>query len=78
MAITKETLKSAIDNLGERDIPMVYQVILEYSKRHDTQSGPRMASILQRMADRGALAHIEHPVAWQRKIRKDRPLPGRE
>lgn len=25
----------------------------------------------------GALAQIKDPVAWQRKIRKDRPLPGR-
>ena len=26
----------------------------------------------------GAFAHIDDPVAWQREIRKDRPLPGRE
>lgn len=25
----------------------------------------------------GAFAEIEDPVAWQREIRKDRPLPGR-
>lgn len=40
--------------------------------------GQRMAAILQRMADRNALSHIADPVAWQREIRKDRPLPGRE
>jgi hypothetical protein len=32
----------------------------------------------QRMADRGALSHISEPTAWQREIRKDRPLPSRE
>ena len=40
--------------------------------------GQRMATILQRMADRQALSHITVPMAWQREIRKDRPLPGRE
>ncbi|MCO5763234.1 MAG: hypothetical protein NHG36_17285 [Chromatiaceae bacterium] len=40
--------------------------------------GPHMAAILQRMADRNALSHIVDPVAWQKEIRKDRPLPGRE
>jgi hypothetical protein len=25
-----------------------------------------------------ALSHIDDPAAWQREIRKDRPLPGRE
>ncbi len=37
-----------------------------------------MAAVLQRMADRRALSHIDDPAAWQREIRKDRPLPGRE
>lgn len=40
--------------------------------------GQRMAAILQRMADRNALPEITDPVAWQKEIRKDRPLPGRE
>ena len=26
----------------------------------------------------GALSSIKDPVAWQREIRKDRPLPGRK
>ena len=34
--------------------------------------------ILQALADMGAFSEIEDPVAWQREIRKDRPLPGRE
>jgi len=40
--------------------------------------GQRMAEILQRMADRHALSHIADPGAWQREIRTDRTLPGRE
>ncbi len=33
---------------------------------------------LQKLAEIGAFADIENPVEWQREIRKDRPLPGRE
>jgi hypothetical protein len=41
--------------------------------------GRRMAQALQRVAEAGgAFSQIEDPVAWQREIRQDRPLPGRE
>ncbi len=43
-----------------------------------SNQGKRMAAVLQRMADRRALSHIDDPAAWQREIRKDRPLPDRE
>jgi len=33
---------------------------------------------LRRIALRGGIRSIPDPVAWQREIRKDRPLPGRE
>jgi len=33
---------------------------------------------LSRIADRGGLAEIQDPAAWQREIRKDRSLPGRD
>lgn len=33
---------------------------------------------LRRIASRGGIRSIPDPVAWQREIRKDRPLPGRE
>jgi hypothetical protein len=37
-----------------------------------------MAEALERLAAADALSRIEDPVEWQREIRKDRPLPGRE
>lgn len=43
-----------------------------------SNQGQQMAAILQRMADRQALSEISDPVAWQKEIRQDRPLPGRE
>ena len=53
-------------------------VSLQVQTKPKTNQGQRMAAILQRMADRQALSHITDPVAWQREIREDRPLPGRE
>ena len=40
--------------------------------------GPKMAAALAGIAARGGVRSIPDPVAWQREIRKDRPLPGRD
>ena len=42
------------------------------------ERGRRMRAALEELARSGAFADIKDPVAWQREIRKDRPLPGRE
>jgi hypothetical protein len=42
---------------------------------------PTPAEVLaafERLAAAGTFADIEDPVAWQREVRKDRPLPGRD
>lgn len=36
------------------------------------------ADALAQLAKMGAFDHIEDPGEWQREIREDRPLPGRE
>jgi hypothetical protein len=33
---------------------------------------------LERIAARGGFRHIKDPGEWQREIREDGPLPGRE
>ena len=38
----------------------------------------RMAEALEKLAASDAFSEISDPVEWQREIRKDRPLPGRE
>jgi hypothetical protein len=43
-----------------------------------TTQGQRMAKALERLAASNAFADIKDPVAWQREVRKDRPLPGRD
>jgi hypothetical protein len=53
--------------------------ILETSDSTDaTTRGRRMAQALERLAAANALSEITDPVAWQREIREDRPLPDRD
>jgi hypothetical protein len=40
--------------------------------------GRRMAEILERLAAINAFASITDPLAWEREIREDRPLPDRD
>lgn len=41
-------------------------------------NGEAIARIFERMAARNALSSIKDPSAWQREIRQDRSLPGRD
>ena len=41
-------------------------------------NGVAISKILKKMAARRALSEIKDPCAWQRNIRQDRSLPGRE
>lgn len=38
----------------------------------------RMAEALEKLAASDAFSEISDPVEWQREIRRDRPLPGRD
>lgn len=40
--------------------------------------GAAMAAALEEIAKLGGTPSIPDPVAWQREIRRDRPLPGRD
>lgn len=44
----------------------------------DTGRGKAMADALRRLADQGGIASISDPVEWQRQVREERRLPGRE
>jgi hypothetical protein len=49
-------------------------------KPHDKEpNGKKVSEIMMEIAARGtAFRDIKDPAAWQREIRKDRPLPGRD
>ena len=44
------------------------------------ESGQRLKALdsLGRIAARGGIKNIPDPARWQRELRQDRPLPGRE
>jgi antitoxin component of MazEF toxin-antitoxin module len=42
------------------------------------QNHRRVQSLLEQLQGIGSYKDIEDPAAWQREIRKDRSLPGRE
>lgn len=51
---------------------------IEWKGDPDPDRGARMAAALSKVAEGSAFKKIGDPVEWQRQIRKDRPLPGRE
>lgn len=56
----------------------VVDELLEESAEERAARGRRMADALEKLAASGAFREIADPVAWQREIRKDKPLYGRE
>ena len=45
----------------------------------DATNEIKISQLMSKIAERGdAFCDVEDPVAWQRKIRQDRTLPGRE
>ena len=63
----------------EKEIAVEVTVLRDerLSASRASDAGKRMASALEKLADSGAVAGIEDPVAWQREMRQDRRLPGR-
>ena len=70
-----------LDGAPDADGPLPVEIMVETSSGADVKDGDEIAPVshfFQALADMGTFADIEDPVAWQREIRKDRPLPGRE
>jgi hypothetical protein len=82
------TILPLVEALPHSEKFQLMQVLLSYLANEEGVSlqtpiqqinqGQKMAAILQRMADRKALSQITDPIAWQKEIRQDRILSGRE
>ena len=48
------------------------------SRPVDKERSAKLAKTFEKLSELGAFSEIEDPVEWQREIRKDRPLPGRD
>ncbi len=49
----------------------------DQSKGEDVDRTKAILDGFRKLRELKAFSHIDDPVAWQREIRKDRPLPGR-
>ena len=64
----------------QTDVPLsVHVTVVEPGPVAEAHAhGPAMAAILEKLAARSTFAAIPDPVRWQRELRQDRALPGRE
>jgi hypothetical protein len=80
MMLLKEQLKAEIDCLDERYLELLYKITRQFPRIPKTTKGEEQqqtaAALFQEIADAGGLG-IKNPDVWQRKTRKDRPLPFR-
>lgn len=56
----------------------VHVTVLEEESTERQNRGQRMADALSKLADVGAFRAVDNPSEWQREIRQERPLPGRD
>ena len=65
---------------SQAEAPLSVQVIIleqePLSEEH--ARGPAMAALLEKLAERNTFSTITDPVRWQRELRQDRVLPGRD
>ncbi len=62
----------------EHEGPLRVRVIILERQQSIVARGEKMAEALGKLAEVDAFSDIEDPVQWQREIRQDRVLPGRE
>jgi hypothetical protein len=65
---------------SQADTPLhVHVTVLEPEPPAEVHArGHAMAAILEQLAERRTFSAITDPVRWQRELRQDRVLPGRE
>jgi len=62
----------------QTDAPLSVHVTIVEPVAEAHTRGPAMAALLEKLAVRGTFAAIPDPVRWQRELRQDRALLGRE
>ena len=62
----------------DTDRPLRVHVTILEEEATGERRGGQMAEALSKLAESGAFSAIDDPSEWQREIRQDRPLPGRE
>ena len=63
---------------GDRPVRVYVTLQEERSTLSAQLRRQRIVEILEKIATNNAFAEISDPVEWQRDLRQDRPLPGRD
>jgi hypothetical protein len=63
--------------LGDQSIPVHITVLEKNADSDSATRGQRMAEVLEKLAANRAFSNVD-PVVWQRKVRQDRSIPGRD
>jgi hypothetical protein len=61
----------------DRPVQVLVTILEEKPIQEGNGRGQQMAAVLEKLAQAQAFAGID-PVAWQRDVRQDRELPGRD
>ena len=61
-----------------RDKPILVNVTVSDDPVSESSPGVAMSAALEQLARLAPFADIDNPVEWQRALRSDRSLPGRD
>ncbi len=87
MSIISQQILEDVESLPEqfqsKALDFIQFLKLKISKNNSMNqtgepNGAKLAKLMAEASKKNLFSEIKDPVAWQREIRKDRPLPGRE
>ena len=73
-----DRIRWAGEDVPATDRPLRVHITVLEEETAKEKRGQQMADALSKLAESGAFSGIEDPSVWQRDIRRDRPLPGRD
>ncbi len=65
------------DDVPATDRPLRVHITVLDEESKKEKRGQQMADALSKLAESGAFGEVQDPSVWQREIRQDCPLPGR-
>jgi hypothetical protein len=62
----------------DRELAVMVTILDEPASPNLTGRGSRMAETLEKLANSGGIRGIDDPLRWERDLRREPPLPGRD
>lgn len=63
---------------SDRGLAVMVTILDEQASPSLSGRGPRMADALEKLAKAGGVHGIDDPLRWERDLRREPPLPGRD